>query len=130
MPCLDKIHKQLVELVPEAKRECTAHIVGALYCPNYSEEPRIHSRNGIFVVAIGDDVFATCSDQSCFSKHRMASQTSSPSSSTPPRLAVEVVEGTERWSRPWVKYTEQSYTGLEHRANQRKKTAAASGNHV
>lgn len=120
MPCLDAIHKQLEELVPNIKRENTAHIVAALYCPNHVHEPRIHSRNGIFVVVEGDHVFATCSDQSCYNKHCPPSSLPLPSSAASQQHKVEVVEGTEKWSRPWVKYTEQSYTQLEHKANLRK----------
>lgn len=104
MPCLDKMHAQLVQFVPEAKRADTAHINGALFCPNHGSEPRIHSSNGIFVVVVGEVVYATCSDKSCYK------QPSSPSASGD---SIEVVTGTEKCWRPWFKFTEESYSELE-----------------
>jgi hypothetical protein len=109
MPCLDKIHAQLVKFIPEARRADTAHINGALFCPNHCSEPRIHSSNGIFVVVVGDVVYATCSDRSCNNKNQAVTP---PLSGEEP---VEIVEGTEKCWKPWFKYTEESYKGLESR---------------
>lgn len=110
MPCLDKMHAQLVQFVPEAKRADTAHINGALFCPNHGSEPRIHSSNGIFVVVVKDVVYATCSDKSCYNKRHQTTPKSSSSSDS-----VEVVMGTEKSWKPWFKYTEGSYNELERR---------------
>jgi hypothetical protein len=106
MPCLDGLHDNLMKIIPDAKRSNTAHVVGALFCPNNTRQPNIHSSNGTFVVVVGDVVYATCSDKSCKRKHQ------------DPFLSgeqVEVVKGTERSPQPWFKYTEESYSGMEER---------------
>lgn len=106
MPCLDSLHGILMKLIPEAKRANTAHVTGALFCPNNTRKPKIHSSNGTFVVVVGDVVYATCSDKSCYKKHQ----------GTPlAGESVEVVAGTEHNPQPWFKYTEKSYSGMEER---------------
>ena len=108
MPSLGTLYASLVEFVPEAKREDTAHIIGALVCPNTLKTPRIHPSNGIYVVVCGETVYAKCSDNSCcFLKMDGAGE---DSGQTP-----EVVQGTVMWRRPWVKYTEESYKSLLRR---------------
>jgi len=110
MPCLDSLHANLMKLIPEAKRANTAHINGALFCPNNGRNPKIHSSNGIFAVVVDDVVYVRCSDKSCISKHQ------------DPLLSgehVEVVTGTERYPQPWFKYTEKSYSGMEERMGSR-----------
>jgi hypothetical protein len=109
MPYLDKLHAQLARFLPQATRTKTAHIIGALFCPNHLENPKIHSSNGIFVSIVDDVVYATCSDQSCY-------KLSDPLSP----VCVDVVKGTEEWRRPWIKYTEEIYTQLEQKARQPK----------
>jgi len=111
MPSLNTMHSSLVAFVPGVKRENTAHVIGALFCPNTLLAPRIHPSNGIFV-AVCDEavVYARCSDGSC-------------SWGGIPKKAggeeeeeVEVVAGTSHWRRPWVKYTEKSYKQLMAKA--------------
>ena len=110
MPSLNKMHSSLVEIVPDVKRENTAHVVAALFCPNTLLAPRIHPSNGIYVVVCGETVYARCSDGSCSWSgipNKAADEDSEQRAEE-----VEVVAGTGHWRRPWVKYTERSYKKL------------------
>ena len=107
MPSLDRMHSHLAKFIPEATRENTFHMLGALYCPNNQEKPRVHSSNGTYVIRVGEDLFVRCSDSSC--NHGGSGQ-----------MVAEMVEGTATWRRPWVKYTEAAYAILEDRAKQHK----------
>jgi hypothetical protein len=108
MPSLDQMHKLLVEYVPEATREKTAHLTDALFCPNTHNAPKVHSSNGIYVVVCEQVVYARCSDSSC--------------ECCKPTGEVELVVGSDKWKRPWVKYTEESYTLLEALAKRKPTT--------
>ena len=111
MPSLDRMHTQLKKFIPDATRENTVHVVGALYCPNNQDVPRVHKNNGIYVIRVGDDLYVRCSDSSCtHAKHCTSSS-----------MVAEVVEGTASWGNPWVKYTEEAYTKLESKAKQMRK---------
>jgi hypothetical protein len=105
MPSLDTVHTLLQQFVPGAKRENTAHITGALFCPNTQDDPKIHSNNGIYVVVHEEVVYTMCTDKACDGKR------------SPCAMAAQMVEGTSKWSNSWFKYTEESYAELESRAN-------------
>lgn len=110
MPCLDTMHAQLQKFVPDATRENTVHILGALYCPNNQDDPKVHSSNGTYVVRVGDELYVRCSDSSC--KHMKHS--------TSIQMVAEVVEGTASRGNPWVKYTEEAYAALESKAKKKR----------
>lgn len=108
MPSLRTMHASLAEFVPGVKREDTAHIIGALVCPNTLEVPHIHSSNGIYAVVHGETVYARCSNSSCC----YPSKASKDSGEEDQAVTPELVEGTNTWKRPWVKYTEETYKRL------------------
>ena len=105
MPSLGTLHASLVEFVPGVKREDTAHVIGALVCPNTLKTPRIHPSNGVYVAVCGETVYAKCSDNSCCFL-------GGASNTDEDHGYPEVVQGTVTWRRPWVKYTEESYKRL------------------
>ena len=111
MPSLGTLHASLAEIVPGVKREDAAHIIGAIVCPNTLKLPRTHPSNGIYVVVHGEAVYAKCSDSACCYP-RGASKDSGNAGDDDGDDGAELVEGTNMWRRPWVKYTEESYRRL------------------
>lgn len=96
----------LKKWIPEVKKENVAHISGGcVICPcmALSGKKTVHASNGTFVALVGDVMYANCSDRSCtwWRKQEAA-----------PLLDDMLVEGSEVYGHPWVKYTEDSYTRL------------------
>ena len=101
MQCLEARYDRLKEHVPEVKREDVGHIIAAVPCPIQAlyGKMKVHANNGIFVAKAGDDVlYAMCSNCSLCGEFDVK------------KSMASIVEGMEKSGRPWVKYTEETFS--------------------
>ena len=110
MPSLEGRFHGLKRWVPELKKTDVAHISGgcvACPCMALSGKKVVHSSNGTYVAVLDGVVYANCSDRSCtwFAKEGEDMAGDEMKNSL-------LVEGSEAYGHPWVKYTEESYTRI------------------
>ncbi len=109
MPSLESRYNGLKKWIPELKMENMAHVSGGhILCPCMALTGKkvVHSSNGTYVAVLGDVMYANCSDMSCTWRKTGGSEGKEESESS------LLVEGTERFGHPWVRYTEDNYTKL------------------
>ena len=115
MPCLQRVHKRLLQSVPDVKKEDMVHVVGGIYCPVsvLCGHPSVHSSNGVFaarkVTRMSPEeecgvVYASC-------PHCMLDKSLVARVGKGPKL-VEMVTGTEDSQHPWVVYTQENYARI------------------
>jgi hypothetical protein len=109
MSSLDGKHRTLSRFVPEVQRKDMVHVANGVVCPVRAlhGSPDYHTNNGVFLAAVGEVVYASCPGCT-FSKAQAEKRK---------EALVDMVEGTQTFSHPWVIYTEQAYTRLARMAS-------------
>lgn len=122
MSSLDNRHKTLSRFIPEVKREDMVHGACNVICPVQAlcGSPGYHSNNGVYLASVGEVVYASCPSCSLSGLRALKDKK---------QALVEVVEGTETYTHPWVIYTEQAYMRLVTMASTPQKVTARTKKH-